>query len=131
MNMIKRLLIGAGIVAAPLAIAAPAQATTPCVNGICFATTNDGLPFMGYPASTPRNTCKSVVDDQTTWINNTSGYRWLVFTSTNCTGPAGTIYPHSEGAMSGIWYRSIGSTYRTSSTSAAPAITSRILAPMG
>jgi hypothetical protein len=131
MIMIKHVLIAAGIIGAPLAIAAPAQATTPCNNGICFATGNGSPAFMGYPASTPRNTCKAVVDDQTAWINNTSGYRWEVFTSTNCTGTAGPIYPHTEGAMTGVWYRSIGSTYRTSSTSKAPAITSRALVPMG
>jgi len=93
-----------------------AAALTPCSNSICFATVHDGFAFMSYPASTPRNTCKSVVDGQTTWINNATYYRWYVFDSGNCTGTHGIIYPRTEAAMTGPWYRTIGSTYRTSTT---------------
>lgn len=98
-----------------LAAATPAHAALPiCAsNAICFA--EGGISFQSYTGDIARNSCRSVQDNRTEYIDNETAVQWRVFTTTNCTGTVGVVYAHSSGTMSGIWWRSIGSTYRTSS----------------
>jgi hypothetical protein len=123
--MIKRTLIALAAIVATLFVAAPAQAALPiCASGgICFSPVSGGLSQEGFAsASAPRNSCLNMRYPNTAVrVDNESNYRWIVFTGPNCTGTAGTIYPHTDGNMSGIYLRNLESLYRTSSTTVAPA----------
>lgn len=101
-----------------LVVATPALADTDdtCSStGICFYENPANLPITGFSQDIVRGVCRSVPDNQTTYIDNNTKFGWWVFLSTDCLGTRAYVYPHTEGPMAGTWYRSIGSTYRTSS----------------
>jgi hypothetical protein len=115
----KRILATLAVMVGLVAISAsPAAAVSTCSSsGICFYASPTALPIAGYNYQTPALVCQPVPDNQTTYIDNNTQYRWYVWTGTNCTGTRGPIYPHSEGSMTGAFYRTIGSTWRTTLTS--------------
>lgn len=86
-------------------------------TGICFYANPDNLPLTGFSQSIARGVCRSVPDNHTAYIENNTTVRWWVFQTTDCTGIRAPVYPRTSGYMAGMWYLTIGSTYRTAMTS--------------
>lgn len=87
--------------------------------GICFyANSGTAEPaFKMYSALEAAGHCLDVQDNITSEIWNTSQWRWYVYTTNNCTGTPGIIYPGSFGPMRGAWDNSIKATKKTTQTS--------------
>lgn len=101
-------------------VASPAYATLYCqTTTICFYDTGiSPVPFHNRDAfDAVRNVCYGVSPAITSYIKNTADQRWYVFQDGGCQGLPGTIYPHSQGFMNGVWNNNINSYYRTSMTS--------------
>ena len=110
--MIKRLLFTLALaLGVGLAIASPAQAKTAghCYGqSICFYDTY----FVNYPFHD-----RDIFDAQvgpaygigqgTSYIINTTIYRWNIFHFSDCTGDVGIIYPNSYGSMNPLWTNNI------------------------
>lgn len=96
----------------------PAEAIETCSStGVCFYVEPQDLPLTGFSQSIPRGVCHNVPADQTHYVDNNTDVRWYVFRTSDCTGDRGPLYPNRQGFMSGVWDRSIRSTYRTSALS--------------
>lgn len=99
--------------------ASPAQALPGCLTQtICFYNSaSDPGPIQVYPGSVTRNTCLDVPDNLTSYVQNRTGVRWVVYQLNNCTDINAPIYPNTAGAMNSLWNNAIKAVVRTSSTS--------------
>lgn len=68
------------------------------------------------PADFPVGWCMQGLPQNTSYIDNNMGRRFYVYQTTNCSGYPGTIYPRSEGPMTGVWNNSIRSVFASSLT---------------
>lgn len=122
--MIKRFLSTIAVMALGIGAAAaagsPALAAGPCyADSICFYNySTDTNPFWNCDdADCGAYECRAVPSPNTSYIKNTSKYRFYVYRTSNCGYDAGTIYPKSQGAMTGVWNNSIRSVMRSNSQS--------------
>lgn len=95
-----------------------AQAVSSCPSGsICFYDNSNGttLLFQVAASITTKSVCyltPSLSNDRTSYIGNSSGSYWYVFSNSTCSSTPGEIYPNSQGAMVAPWNNSITSYYR-------------------
>ena len=110
MKRLVSLLFAAALI---LGFVSPAQAAKRTAghcfsNSICFYDTY----FTSYPFHD-----REIFDAQvgpaygigqgTSYIINTSIYRWNIFHFSDCTGDVGIVYPNSYGSMNPLWTNNI------------------------
>lgn len=109
---------GLAVTASPVRAAAPvrAQAIVCASTAICFARTANDLPFVSFDQNITRNVCHNITPNITGYIDNNTPVQWKVSTAPcGSSGTVGTIFAHTEHAMTSPFLNSIDSTWRTSS----------------
>jgi hypothetical protein len=83
----------------------------------CLYDNTWSFPFAEWDGwDFPVGTCLRNIQQVTSYIKSTMNRRVYVYQTTNCSGYSGTIYPNSEGAMTGVWNNSIQSAFASSLT---------------
>lgn len=83
----------------------PALANASCASGNvclyeCFLTQSCGWDIQ---AAFTNSGCNNVSPVETASVKNTSGRKYFVYKTTNCTGSHSIIYPNSSGDMNNEW----------------------------
>lgn len=100
-------------------VATPAQAVT-CGGGyLCFYDNTNGTGFLASTLASSRahSICyaeSAVINNKVGYIINNSGYDFVVYDNSSCSGASAPVYAWSRGAMNSTWNNKISSTFRAS-----------------